>query len=173
MPLTLLLGGARAGKSKLAVRLASNTGGPVVVIATAEPRDEEMRARIARHRAARPSGWSTVEEPLDLEGALSGIPSGSVAIVDCLTLWVANEMEAGRSDEQIEERARAAARIAAAGHTVAVSNEVGSGIVPMHPEARRYRDALGTVNAVWAEVADRTWLVVAGRILPLEELMEP
>jgi adenosyl cobinamide kinase/adenosyl cobinamide phosphate guanylyltransferase len=173
MPLTLLLGGARAGKSKLAARLAAKSDRPVVVIATAEPRDEEMRARIERHRATRPAEWSTVEEPLNLEGALSDVPPGSVAIVDCLTLWVSNEMEAGRSDEEIEASARAAARIGAAGDTVAVSNEVGSGIVPMHPAARRYRDLLGAVNAVWADVADRTWLVVAGKALALEEPVAP
>jgi adenosylcobinamide kinase/adenosylcobinamide-phosphate guanylyltransferase len=169
MPLTLLLGGARAGKSKLAGRLASNTGRPVVVIATAEERDEEMRARIALHRASRPADWTTVEEPLDLEGALSTVPSGSVAILDCLTLWISNEMEAGHTDDEVEARARAAAELARAGHTVAVSNEVGSGTVPMHPLARRYRDLLGAVNAVWAEAADRTWLVVAGKALRLED----
>jgi adenosyl cobinamide kinase/adenosyl cobinamide phosphate guanylyltransferase len=171
--LTLLLGGARAGKSRLAVRLASGSGLPVVVIATAEPRDEEMRLRIARHRADRPADWSTIEEPLDLERALAAVPSGSMVIVDCLTLWVANEMETGHSDDEIEIHARNAALLGAAGDTVAVSNEVGSGTVPMHPLARRYRDVLGAVNAAWAEAAEQTWLVVAGKALPLTDPTVP
>jgi adenosylcobinamide kinase / adenosylcobinamide-phosphate guanylyltransferase len=173
MGLTFLLGGARAGKSTLAVRLAAGSGRPVVVIATAEPRDDEMRARIARHRATRPPEWETIEEPLDLGGALAMVPSGSLAIVDCLTLWVANELESGRSDRDIEARARAAAQIAAAGDTVAVSNEVGSGTVPMHPLTRRYRDVLGVVNSVWAESAEHSWLVVAGKTIPLGDPVAP
>jgi adenosyl cobinamide kinase/adenosyl cobinamide phosphate guanylyltransferase len=167
MGLTLLLGGARAGKSSLAVRLASASSRPVAVIATAEARDEEMRARIARHRATRPSEWSTIEEPIDLEGALAGIPPESIAIVDCLTLWIANAMEIGWSDQDMAERSRRASKLAADGRTIAVSNEVGWGIVPTAASVRRYRDLLGTVNAMWAEVADRTWLVVAGKALPL------
>jgi adenosyl cobinamide kinase/adenosyl cobinamide phosphate guanylyltransferase len=167
MGLTLLIGGARAGKSALAVRLASGWGLPVVVVATAEARDEEMRTRIARHRTGRPRSWRTVEEPRDLEGALAGIPSGSGAIIDCLTLWVANLMEAGLSDAEITARARSAAELAAVGQTVAVSNEVGAGIVPIEPSVRRYRDILGSVNATWADVAERAWFLVAGKALPL------
>ncbi len=173
MGLTLLLGGARAGKSSLAVRLATASSGPVAVIATAEARDAEMRTRIARHRASRPSAWSTIEEPLDLEGALAGIQPGSLAIVDCLTLWVANAMEVGWSDQDVAERSRRASRLAADGRTIVVSNEVGWGIVPIEASVRRYRDLLGTVNAMWAEAADRTWLVVAGKALPLNGPPEP
>ena len=169
MPLTLLLGGAGSGKSRLAVSMAADWGGPVVVIATAEGRDEEMAERIRRHRELRPLEWATVEEPLDLEGALSSIPEGALALVDCLTLWVSNLMEQDVSDRDIEDRARMAAVLAASmtARTVAVTNEVGSGVVPTNALARRYRDLLGRVNAIWAEAADQAALVVAGRVLPL------
>ncbi|MGH2676633.1 MAG: bifunctional adenosylcobinamide kinase/adenosylcobinamide-phosphate guanylyltransferase [Actinomycetota bacterium] len=169
MGLTLLLGGAAAGKSRLAVRLAAAWGGPVVVIATAEPRDEEMAERIRRHREQRPPEWPTVEEPVDLEGALASAPEDALTLVDCLTLWVSNLMERGLSDQDIEDQARKAASLAAfrTAGTVAVTNEVGSGVVPANPVARRYRDVLGRVNAIWAEAAHRVALVVAGRLLPL------
>ena len=142
MPLTLLLGGAGSGKSRLAVSMAADWGGPVVVIATAEGRDEEMAERIRRHRELRPLEWATVEEPLDLEGALSSIPEGALALVDCLTLWVSNLMEQDVSDRDIEDRARMAAVLAASmtARTVAVTNEVGSGVVlpmPISPSTRR------------------------------------
>jgi adenosyl cobinamide kinase/adenosyl cobinamide phosphate guanylyltransferase len=171
MGLTLLLGGAGAGKSSLAVRLAAASGGPVVVVATAEARDEEMAERIRRHRRERPSDWPTVEESLDLEAALASVPKDACALVDCLTLWVSNLIEEGLTDRNIEERARTAASMAAArpAGTVAVTNEVGSGVVPTNPVARRYRDLLGRVNGIWAEAADRAALVVAGRVLPLSD----
>jgi len=170
MPLTLLLGGARSGKSRLAVRLAAAWGGKVVVVATGEARDEEMAERIRRHRAERPPEWATVEEPLDLEGGLAGVPEEACALVDCLTLWVSNLLERSLSDVEIEDRARKAAAMAAsrAAETLAVTNEVGSGVVPVSALARRYADLLGRVNAIWAEAADRALLVVAGRVLPLD-----
>jgi adenosylcobinamide kinase/adenosylcobinamide-phosphate guanylyltransferase len=174
MGLTLLLGGARSGKSRLAVHLAARSDGPVVVVATGEPRDEEMAARIARHRAERPPEWKTVEEPVDLQAAIAGVPADTAAIVDCLTLWISNLMERGLEDEDVEQRARDSARLAAArpAPTIAVSNEVGWGIVPMHPVSRRYRDLLGLANQVWAAEADRVLLMVAGRALPLHRLEE-
>jgi adenosylcobinamide kinase/adenosylcobinamide-phosphate guanylyltransferase len=154
MSLTLLLGGARSGKSTLAVRRAAASDAPVVFVATGEARDEEMAERIARHQAARPATWQTVEAPAELADALRLAPETSTMIVDCLSLSAAS----------------AAAALAAArpGLTLAVSNEVGMGIVPMHPLGRRYRDLLGRVNAVWAEAADEAVLVVAGRQLGLE-----
>ena len=169
MPLTLLLGGVRSGKSRLAVRLAAATGGKVVVVATAEALDEEMADRIRRHRAERPRDWLTVEEPLDLEGALAAIPERACALVDCLTLWVSNLLERSLSDQGVEDRARAAATLAAsrAAGTVAVTNEVGWGVVPDNALARRFSDVLGRVNAIWADQAEKSLLVVAGRILPL------
>src|SRR6185503_14956330 len=91
--LVLLLGGARSGKSRLAVRLARQRGGPVVFVATGEPGDDEMAERIARHRAERPPAWTTVEEPVALRDALAAAPDGATVVVDCLSLWVANLIE--------------------------------------------------------------------------------
>jgi adenosylcobinamide kinase/adenosylcobinamide-phosphate guanylyltransferase len=164
--LVLLLGGARSGKSSLAVRLAEREGAPVVFVATGEAGDEEMAARIEQHRAERPATWRTVEEPVELERALVEVPPGTTAIVDCLSLWVANVFES----HPVEALAESAARSAAAreGLTIAVSNEVGLGIVPDNALARRYRDVLGRVNATWAALADEVYLVVAGRRLRLE-----
>jgi adenosylcobinamide kinase / adenosylcobinamide-phosphate guanylyltransferase len=170
MPLTFLLGGARSGKSALAVRMASEWRGPVVFVATAEARDDtEMSARIARHRRERPRAWTTVEEPLDLTGALAQAPEGACLVVDCLTLWAANALEAGWDDEAIERTAVEAAALAAArtALTVVASNEVGMGIVPDAPLGRTFRDVLGRVNAVFAGEAERAFLVVAGRPLEL------
>ena len=167
MALVFLLGGARSGKSALAVRLAEGSGLPVTFLATAEARDDEMAERIARHRAARPAGWTTIEEPVDLVGALDRVPADSCLVVDCLSLWVSNVLE--RGEEAIErEASEAAARVAAPeALSVAVSNEVGLGIVPASDLGRRYRDLLGRVNAVWAESAGEAALVVAGRLVPL------
>jgi adenosylcobinamide kinase / adenosylcobinamide-phosphate guanylyltransferase len=169
MPLVLLLGGARSGKSRLAVALAEQTGAPVTVLATAEGRDDEMRERIAAHRAERPPDWTTLEEPLELEQALAAPPPEDTLIVDCLSLWVANVLERGDSTETILERGARAAALAAAraGTSIAVSNEVGMGVVPASQLGRAYRDLLGSTNRVWAEAADRAALVVAGRVLPL------
>jgi adenosylcobinamide kinase / adenosylcobinamide-phosphate guanylyltransferase len=171
MPLTLLTGGVRSGKSRLAVRLAKRRGGPVVVIATGEPRDEEMAERIRSHRAERPPEWETVEEPAALEEALEQAPSDASVIVDCLTLWVSNLVERSLSNAEIWERAAKAAWLAAAraSPSFAVTNEVGSGIVPSNHLVRRFADVLGRVNAIWAEEADRVLLVVAGRVVPLSE----
>jgi adenosyl cobinamide kinase/adenosyl cobinamide phosphate guanylyltransferase len=170
MSLTLLLGGARSGKSRLAVRMAAGWAGRVVVIATGEPRDEEMAERIRRHRADRPPAWTTLEEPVDLEGVLTGVQEASV-LVDCLTLWVSNLMERGFADVEIEERAGKAASLVATKESpsVVITNEVGSGIVPTDDVARRFADVLGRVNSIWAEAADRVLLVVAGRVVPLSD----
>jgi len=165
----LLLGGARSGKSSLAVRLARESGREVTFVATARPSDDEMTERIARHRSERPPDWTTVEEPLALERAVGEAAASSALVVDCLSLWVANVLEAGREEADIEEEASAAAAAAAErfAPTVAVSNEVGLGIVPMSPVGRRYRDVLGRVNASWAAAAAETAFVMAGRVLPL------
>ncbi|HEY2936169.1 MAG TPA: bifunctional adenosylcobinamide kinase/adenosylcobinamide-phosphate guanylyltransferase [Gaiellaceae bacterium] len=171
MPLTLLLGGARSGKSRLAVQLAEAQQAPVVYLATGEPRDEEMQARIELHRAERPGGWETVEEPLELAPAIRGAAADACVVVDCLSLWVSNALEQ-RPAEEVEALGAAAAEAAAsrAGLTIAVSNEVGLGIVPMHPVGRAYRDLLGRVNVLWSEAADDAYFVIAGRALPLERL---
>jgi adenosylcobinamide kinase / adenosylcobinamide-phosphate guanylyltransferase len=162
MPLTFLLGGARSGKSSLAVRLAAATGAPVVFVATGEARDAEMAERIDRHRAERPAGWRTVEEPLELHAAVESAPPDACVVVDCLSLWVANLLEQ-RRDPGLHVPRRD-------GHTIAVSNEVGLGIVPATPLGRSYRDVLGRVNAAWAAAADESYLVVAGKALRLGDV---
>jgi adenosyl cobinamide kinase/adenosyl cobinamide phosphate guanylyltransferase len=167
--LVLLLGGARSGKSALAVERGRAWGGSVTLIATGEAGDEEMAERIRRHRAERPAEWRTIEEPVDLAGALARVEDGSAALIDCLSLWVANLLGRGDADDVVEERAGAVAAQAAArgGLTVAVSNEVGLGVVPDTALGRRYRDVLGRVNADWAAAADEALFVVAGRPLRL------
>jgi adenosylcobinamide kinase / adenosylcobinamide-phosphate guanylyltransferase len=173
MPLTFLLGGARSGKSTLAVRLASAAGAPVTVIATGEARDEEMAERIRTHRRARPTSWRTIEEPLELGRAVEAAGS-DVVVVDCLSLWVSNTMEARTSTAAIVRDARDVAEALARRPEQAfgVSNEVGLGVVPMHPLGRAYRDVLGAVNAAWAAAAERSVLVVAGRALALRDVNE-
>lgn len=169
MALTVLLGGARSGKSSLAVRRARAFGGPVVFVATGEARDAEMAERIARHRDERDATWSTVEAPVDVVGALRGVPADACAIVDCLSLWVANLLERGLGEEEILALAGEAADYAAGrgAPTIAVSNEVGMGVVPVYELGRRYRDVLGRVNATWVDRAAAAALVVAGRTLSL------
>jgi adenosyl cobinamide kinase/adenosyl cobinamide phosphate guanylyltransferase len=169
--LTFLIGGARSGKSRLAVRLAAGSGRPVVVIATGEAGDEEMAERIRRHRADRPAGWTTIEEPIALGDALAAVDNEAFVVVDCLTLWVSNLLGAGRADDDVEQEAGAAAQLTAVrpGGTVVVSNEVGLGVIAANPLARRYVDLLGRVNSIWAGAADRSFLLVAGRAVPLVE----
>jgi adenosylcobinamide kinase / adenosylcobinamide-phosphate guanylyltransferase len=168
--LVVLVGGARAGKSALAADLARRWEGHVAYVATAEAGDEEMRWRIERHRAERPAEWTTVEEPLRLREVLVGLDDGALTVVDCLTLWVANLLERGDSEQAIVEEAEAvaAAARARAAPVVVVTNEVGLGIVPATPSGRAYRDLLGRVNSTFVEHADRAALVVAGRLLPLD-----
>ena len=174
MALTLLIGGARSGKSGLAVDAAERSGRVVRFVATGEPRDPEFAARIERHRAARPAGWDLVEEPVAVAAAVESAPAGSCVVVDCLTLWVANLLERGLAPEEVEATAaRCASAVAARGEpTIAITNEVGLGIVPAEPLARAYRDVLGHVNATWAAAAGAAWLVVAGRALPLDATVE-
>jgi adenosyl cobinamide kinase/adenosyl cobinamide phosphate guanylyltransferase len=167
MSLTLLLGGARSGKSRLAGQLMKTGSGPVALIATAEGGDQEMRDRIFEHQRSRPGDWLVVEEPVDLGGALSGVDPGTRVIVDCLTLWVANLQGLGLDDDEIRSRTARAATLAAARNspTIVVSNEVGSGIVPINDLARRYRDLLGRVNTIWAGVSDHVYMTVAGGVI--------
>jgi adenosylcobinamide kinase/adenosylcobinamide-phosphate guanylyltransferase len=167
--LVVLLGGARSGKSSLAVELARRRNGQATLIATGEALDDEMAERIGLHRAERPAGWRTVEEPLELRGALARVEDGAAVVIDCLSLWVANLVGRGDSDDAVEAEARDVAAAAAARRslTVAVSNEVGLGIVPATPLGRRYRDLLGRVNGLWASAADEALFVVAGRPLRL------
>lgn len=170
MPLTLLLGGARSGKSALAVDIARGWPGAVTFIATAEAGDADMAARVARHREERPSSWGCLEEPLDLGRAIA-VGGEDGVIVDCLTLWTANLLEERSTEETLAEAHRVA--VLAAGReepTVAVSNEVGLGVHPATARGREFRDVLGRVNAIWAEAADEALFVVAGRALELRPL---
>ena len=170
MPLILLTGGARSGKSTIAVEAAQRSGRPVTFVATAEALDDDMALRIRRHRQERPPDWAVVEEPLELAAALERTEEEHVVIVDCLTLWVANLVGSGEPVEEIEASAARAANVAAgrAGDTFVVTNEVGSGIVPIDADVRRWRDLLGRVNAAFSARADDAFLVVAGRLLALQ-----
>ena len=167
MPFVLLLGGARSGKSAMAERLAGDSGAPVTFIATAEPGDEEMAARIRRHRDQRPAGWRTVEAPIELLAAIESASRGDFLVVDCLTLWVSNLLENGRDAAEIQVAAESISQELAERQGVVVTNEVGLGIVPANELARAFRDVLGTVNARFAAAAERAILMVAGRALEL------
>ena len=162
---TLVLGGARSGKSAFAERIVAASGLTRVYLATATAGDEEMRARIARHRADRGEGWGTVEEPLALAEALAREgTSGSAVLVDCLTLWSSNLMHAGR-DADAETRRLAALLRDAAAPIVLVSNEIGLGLVPETALGRRFRDAQGRLNQAVAAAVSDVAFVAAG--LPL------
>ena len=166
--LILVLGGARAGKSTFAMRLANEYAGEgsVTFIATAQALDDDMAQRIARHREERPAHWSTIEEPYHLDSALITAPDSSVVLIDCLTLFVSNWLL--RSDDQTlpEISKRFLATVSCQTRTViCVSNEVGLGIVPETPLGRTFRDLLGRVNQQFAAAADEVYLLVAG--LPL------
>ncbi len=184
--ITLVLGGARSGKSRVAERLAAELPEPVTYIATAvtspdshdpdkadpdkadpdsadpDSADPDMAARIAVHRARRPATWRTVEAGQDLCAALTG--SDATVVVDSLGAWVA-----AYRDFDVDIDALRSALRGRAGDTVIVSEEVGLGVHPSSAEGRRFRDALGQVNQLVAELADEVLLVVAGRILRLEE----
>lgn len=158
----LVLGGARSGKSAYALACVERERGGWIYLATAEPGDKEMAARIAEHRARRGSRWTTLEEPLDLAGALARVAGPDRAIlVDCLTLWLSNLMAAGR-DVEGESRRLAETLPSVRGRVVLVSNEVGLGIVPDNAEARTFRDHAGRLHQMVAARADQVVFVAAG-----------
>ncbi|HEU4319296.1 MAG TPA: bifunctional adenosylcobinamide kinase/adenosylcobinamide-phosphate guanylyltransferase [Acidimicrobiia bacterium] len=167
-----LLGGARSGKSKLAVAIAEKSGQRVRLLATAAAIDEEMERRISSHRANRPSDWVVVEEPIYIARALAEAAPDETVVLDCVTLWISNLMME-RNDADIMNMVGEAARIASAriSTTVVVSNEVGEGLVPMDPVGRRFRDLQGTANQVFATEAETAYLVVAGRTLELDRTL--
>jgi adenosylcobinamide kinase/adenosylcobinamide-phosphate guanylyltransferase len=179
--LTLITGGARAGKTRFALSLARAHAGPVTYLATAEALDEEMATRIARHRAERPSGWRTIEAPLDPVTALDSPAVTGLVLFDCITVWTSNLLVRALSSDDFtsDDGERASATVHAAVHRllrwcegtradlVAVTNEVGFGIVPATPLARIYRDVLGCANQALASQAERVYLVVAGLALEL------
>ena len=160
-PLTLVLGGARSGKSRYAEAAITALPPPWLYIATAEALDDEMTARIVEHRARRGTGWQTVDAPRDLVGALAGVPNNAPVLVDCLTLWLSNMMLAEQDiDSEITKLEEALSRLQSP--AVLVSNEVGLGIVPDNALARRFRDTQGRLNQRIAARADRVVMMVAG-----------
>lgn len=163
--LTLVLGGARSGKSRYAEELVLRADPPWTYVATAEALDDEMRERIAHHRDRRGADWHTLDAPLDLLGAIGRLPGA--ALIDCLTLWLSNVMFAGRDVEAESERLLAALA-SAPGPLVVVSNEVGLGIVPETPLGRAFRDAQGRLNQRVAAAADRVVFMAAGLPLSLK-----
>ncbi len=162
-PLTLVIGGAASGKSALAEARVLGSGLTPVYVATAQGWDDEMRAKIARHRARR-SGWREIEAPMDLPAALATLRVGEAALVDCLTLWLTNVLLA-ETDLAEAEDALVAALAASLAPMVCVTNEVGQGIVPDTPLGRRFREAQGRLNQRIAAQADSVVAVMAG--LPL------
>ncbi len=164
---TFVLGGARSGKSRFALTRAASFPEPRVFLATAEARDAEMAARIARHRTDRGSGWRTIEEPREIAAVIRSEVVG-VILLDCVTIWLANWMgddPRARVAEPLDElvsalRARRSA-------VIAVSNEVGLGIVPDSPVARAFRDAAGLMNQRLADLADESYFLVAGQPIRL------
>ncbi|GAV22010.1 bifunctional adenosylcobinamide kinase/adenosylcobinamide-phosphate guanylyltransferase [Carboxydothermus pertinax] len=156
----LITGGVRSGKSSFAEKLATSFGEKVVYVATATAGDEEMRERIAKHQSRRPPNWTTVEEPVNLRDVLL-TARGDAVLVDCLTLWVTNlllkeEDVVGKAYEVVEIFPKITVPL------IFVTNEVGSGIVPDNPLARKFRDVAGLVNQVFAKYCDEVYLTVAG-----------
>lgn len=195
--LILILGGARSGKSAFAERLAAGSERSVAFIATAIAGDDEMRERIARHRASRPKGWYTLEEPLDLASAVRRAGElADVLLLDCVTLWLGNVLlqESGQHEKDDEEEVvefhttgrlfneralkecealLAVVKSLSPGKTlIVVTNEVGLGIVPAYPLGRLYRDTLGYINQRLAQAADRVYLMMAGMAVDIKRLHE-
>lgn len=185
---TLVLGGARSGKSAWAEQQARRHPGGVLFLATATASDPEMAARIAAHRAARPAAWRTAEEPLALaEAVRREARPGDLVLVDCLTLWLGGFLlaRAGTDPDALEPAAWAAIEAAAAAEAIEVveaararaapllivSNEVGMGLVPPYPLGRAYRDALGRVNREVAAAAESVVLMIAGLPVDLRRLL--
>lgn len=178
--LTLILGGARSGKSAFAERLAREAGDDVLFVATATAGDDEMAQRIATHRAERPPVWRTLEVPRGVAGAVADLsPPAATVLLDCLTLLVSNILLADEAAGEVAIRRAVESEIdtilawiaAGTARWIVVSNEVGMGLVPPYPLGRVYRDLLGRANARLAARADRAYLLVAGLPLDLKRLM--
>ena len=161
MTLIFIAGGARSGKSRKGEELAKNLAGSAkpIFIATAEAVDDEMTSRIQKHQNDRGDAFSLVEEPKNLSKALKEIDSGATVLVDCLTLWLSNNMMGEGTDTNESVIAAARARI---GATIFISNEVGEGIVPMHPVSRQFRDLSGIMNQEFARASDKVYFMKFG-----------
>lgn len=165
----LILGGARSGKSRFAQTYAEARGLSVTLIATAQARDAEMAARIARHQAERPADWHTLEEPLHLAQALQQAAGADrCVLVDCLTLWLMNLLEAGDTVFVAERAALLAALPTLPGEIVFVSNEIGLGVIPLGELSRRFVDEAGWLNQDIARLADNVSFIAAGLPLALK-----
>lgn len=166
MTATLVLGGARSGKSAFAQKAAEGAAatGRATLIATGQAFDDEMAERIARHQADRGESWITVEAPLDLPQAVAALPADAVAVIDCLTLWLSNLM-LNDSDMEAAGAALVEAVAACPARLWLVSNEVGLGLVPETPLGRRFRDEAGRLHQRLAQTVDEVFFVAAG--LPL------
>lgn len=170
MGVILLGGGARSGKSAFGLRYVQERFAGGVFVATGEAGDQEMADRIARHRDERGPFWRTVEEPVDLAGALEREAAGSAPIlVDCLTLWLSNILLAPAVDEEAEvARLQSLLDRWQGPPLILITNEVGCGIVPMHELSRRFRDLAGTMNQRFAAAADEVYWVVFGQPLRIK-----
>jgi adenosylcobinamide kinase / adenosylcobinamide-phosphate guanylyltransferase len=164
---SLVLGGARSGKSRYAEGLLVPHADKRIYLATAEPGDAEMRARIEDHRRRRGTSWRTVEAPLDIAPIIAGAGEDAI-LLDCLTLWLANLISAGRDIAKAESDLRSALSEVRA-PIVLVSNEVGLGIVPDNALAREFRDHAGRLNQAMAALADRVFFLAAGLPLTLKD----
>ncbi|MCF5668574.1 bifunctional adenosylcobinamide kinase/adenosylcobinamide-phosphate guanylyltransferase [Pseudomonas marginalis] len=168
--LQLILGGARSGKSRLAERLANDSALPVIYIATSQPLDGEMNARVALHRQRRPDDWGLIEEPVELARVLrENAAVGQCLLVDCLTLWLTNLLMLEDVERLALEREQLLETLASLpGEIIFVSNETGLGVVPLGELTRRYVDEAGWLHQALAERCQRVVLTVAGLPLTLK-----
>ena len=173
--LLFIVGGASSGKSDVALRLAAEGVGkaaPRAFVATGEGLDEEMAMKIARHRQSRSSAWETAEVPLELTVWFKQCARDyRVVVVDCLTMWLSNHCERGTKDIEIIQEAKALLGVIrrSGARVVLVSNELGSGLIPVDAQSRRFRELAGHVNRLVAEAADEAYFVVSGIPLPLKK----
>lgn len=184
--ITLIIGGARSGKSTLAEKIANKRGGKeVIYLATAEVRDDEMKERVAKHRLQRPTTWKTIEEPYRVSKRLEVIDKGKVLLLDCLTVLITNLLlqgsEAGTEEidftpsgqeEELMEEIKAIVKVSQEKELdlIIVTNEVGQGLVPPYKLGRLYRDVVGRANQYLASIADKVYLCVAGLPIEIKEI---